>query len=92
MSGIKERVQTAEDWKVRAALIALCNDSHIYDKVNGLLKQLSEPTSSPDTVICVQCGVAFDEKQNTENLCRYHNGESLNQPLPYLTSIGSIDN
>ncbi|KAK5651496.1 hypothetical protein OQA88_11950 [Cercophora sp. LCS_1] len=73
MTTIKEKIYKAEDWKIRAILTALCDDTDTCRKAEDLLKQLNRSNSS-DTVICVQCGIAFNKNRNTKKLCRYHNG------------------
>ncbi|GAB1318159.1 hypothetical protein MFIFM68171_08369 [Madurella fahalii] len=82
-----EPLRLAEDWQVRAILIALCDDDEVRKKALGYCRQLTgsgtsssapkrkrTPSPSPDAAICVQCETMFIKHENTTKECRYHNG------------------
>ncbi|KAK5651495.1 hypothetical protein OQA88_11949 [Cercophora sp. LCS_1] len=73
-------IESAEEWKVRAILVALCNDLKVRTKAVGLLRKLDNtvPVTKPaqETIeICVQCDTPFKESENTKRACRFHNGD-----------------
>lgn len=82
-------LKRAEDWQVRAILIALCDEHDVREKALDYCKQLREalgssgapakrkrtPSPSPDLAICVQCESVFTKSDNTRKECQYHNGE-----------------
>ncbi|KXX77416.1 hypothetical protein MMYC01_206057 [Madurella mycetomatis] len=84
-----ELLKRAEDWQVRAILIALCDDGDVRRKALDYCEQLTRSLGSsaapkrkhtpshepePDIAICVQCEYAFTKSDNTRKECQYHNG------------------
>ncbi|KAI0602638.1 hypothetical protein F4775DRAFT_534852, partial [Biscogniauxia sp. FL1348] len=76
-----EKITNAPDHIVRAALIALCNDSTIRHKAVEYIDKMSSGVAGgrkrkaeSAVKICVKCQDPFREEDNGPKACRFHDG------------------
>jgi hypothetical protein len=81
-----DAIRNASDQTVRAILVALCEDSAVYQKALDYLGKLEAQAkdlmpsngkrkATARLSICVQCESSFDEDDNGSEDCQHHLGE-----------------
>ncbi|KAI1122576.1 hypothetical protein F5Y10DRAFT_71377 [Nemania abortiva] len=81
-----ERLTNMSEAKAKSILLAFCSDDsalerralQFLDQLDSLEKSRTAGTkrkASSAIKICVQCQDAFDEDDNNDKACRYHDGE-----------------
>lgn len=79
-------VQEASEAELRAAVLAVCEDTSVMLRIVGHIQKLRDAQSKvSDTgekrkateqiFICVRCGEAFSEEANHSKACTYHHGK-----------------